>query len=70
MPSAAEIRQAGVKFNLGSSKNLFDVKFNKSGGRLEIPRLLVIDQTEILFRNLQSFGNTRSEERNYRKLAD
>jgi hypothetical protein len=70
MPSAAELRQAGVKFKLGSSKNLFDVKFNKSRGRLEIPRLLVIDQTEILFRNLQSFGNTRSEERNYRKLAD
>jgi hypothetical protein len=55
MPSAAELRQAGVKFKLGSSKNLFDVKFNKSRGRLEIPRLLVIDQTEILFRNLQAF---------------
>jgi hypothetical protein len=56
MPSAAELRQAGVKFKMGSSKNLFDVKFNKSRGKLEIPRLLVIDQTEILFRNVQAFG--------------
>ncbi|KAL6296618.1 hypothetical protein ACE6H2_004760 [Prunus campanulata] len=33
-PNMAELHQAGVKFNVGTSKSLFDIKF--SSGVLEI----------------------------------
>ncbi|KAK9200732.1 hypothetical protein WN944_015930 [Citrus x changshan-huyou] len=46
--------QAGVKFQLGSSANLFDITFNAKG-ILEIPLLRISETTEILFRNLQAF---------------
>lgn len=53
IPSATELHQAGVKFKLGSSKNLFDIKFKN--GILEIPRLEIVGATELLFRNLLAF---------------
>jgi hypothetical protein len=54
-PSVAELHRAGIKFNLGSSINVLHIKFDDNEGTLEIPRLMILDQTEILFRNLQAF---------------
>ncbi|KAL5764962.1 hypothetical protein ACOSQ2_017556 [Xanthoceras sorbifolium] len=38
-PTITELHQAGVKFRVGSSKSLFDVRFDK--GTLEIPKLRI-----------------------------
>ncbi|KAI5596191.1 hypothetical protein BDE02_03G190200 [Populus trichocarpa] len=54
-PSVAELHRAGIKFKLGSSKNLLDIKFDENEGTLEIPQLQIGKRTEILFRNLQAF---------------
>lgn len=53
--SVQELHQAGVKFNptAGSTKNLFDIKFNQ--GILEIPFLTLYDTTERFYRNLIAF---------------
>lgn len=53
VPSITHLYRAGVKFQLSSSKNVLDIKFKN--GILEIPRLQIVDQTEILLRNLQAF---------------
>lgn len=53
VPSVAELHQAGVPFELGSGKNLLNIKFQK--GILEIPSLQIDDSTEILLRNLKAF---------------
>ncbi|KAF8392726.1 hypothetical protein HHK36_023075 [Tetracentron sinense] len=51
MPCVTELRQAGVKFKRGSTTGSFlDIKF--SNGVLEIPPVLIQDQTETLLRNL------------------
>lgn len=54
-PSVKELHQAGVKFVLSSSKNLLDIKFDRNKGRLEIPRLQFVDDSEIIIRNMQAF---------------
>ncbi|KAK1587526.1 hypothetical protein Q3G72_013845 [Acer saccharum] len=51
--SATELHQAGVKFEVGSRKNLFDISFKD--GIMVIPNLKIIDESEGLFRNLQVF---------------
>jgi hypothetical protein len=62
VPTASQLHQSGVKFNLPEDGKLFKlpedeklcrIKFNK--GSLEIPQLEIHDGTEILFRNLQAF---------------
>ncbi|PPR97725.1 hypothetical protein GOBAR_AA22931 [Gossypium barbadense] len=53
IPSAMELQQAGVKLRPGSSKNLFDIRFNN--GVLEIPQLLVMDRTKVIFKNLMAY---------------
>jgi hypothetical protein len=50
--SASQLDEAGVKFKVGSSNCLFDLKFTK--GVLEIPRLKLNNNTESLFRNLMA----------------
>nr|XP_034912581.1 putative UPF0481 protein At3g02645 isoform X5 [Populus alba] len=55
IPSVAELHQAGMKFKLGSSINLLDIKFDDNKGTLEIPHKIIDDHTEILLRNLQAF---------------
>ncbi|KAF8387638.1 hypothetical protein HHK36_026291 [Tetracentron sinense] len=51
MPCVTELRQAGVKFKKGNMTCSFlDIKFKD--GVLEIPPLLIQDQTETLLRNL------------------
>ncbi|KAI3911580.1 hypothetical protein MKW92_013473 [Papaver armeniacum] len=60
-PSATELSRAGVKFKKGSTENgFYDIKFNS--GVLEIPPILIQDQTELLFRNLiacEQFSDAR-----------
>ncbi|KAF5938978.1 hypothetical protein HYC85_023237 [Camellia sinensis] len=53
IPSATELREAGVKFKVSSSKNLFDIKF--SGNILEIPYIQIADPTERLLRNIIAY---------------
>ncbi|KAB2619119.1 hypothetical protein D8674_014988 [Pyrus ussuriensis x Pyrus communis] len=53
VPSMTKLHQAGVKFKARSSNNLFDICFE--GRSLEIPNLLIQDDTELLLRNLVAF---------------
>ncbi|KAI3838160.1 hypothetical protein MKW92_016895, partial [Papaver armeniacum] len=60
LPSATELRLAGVTFKKGSAQGSFlDIKFS-STGILEIPPLCIYDETDPLLRNLiaceQSYG--------------
>ncbi|KAM5561512.1 hypothetical protein ABKV19_022221 [Rosa sericea] len=48
-----ELDRAGVKFKVGSSKNLFDIRF--TDGVLEVPKLTLSDETWIRIRNLLAF---------------
>ncbi|CAL8105282.1 unnamed protein product [Prunus armeniaca] len=52
-PSVTELYHAGVKFKVGSRKNIFDIRF--TDGILEIPKIAVEDHTEISLRNLLAF---------------
>ncbi|RXH72451.1 hypothetical protein DVH24_012135 [Malus domestica] len=53
VPSMTKLRQAGVRFKARSSKNLFDICFKD--GILEIPNLMIEDDSEIVLRNLIAF---------------
>ncbi|KAB1212254.1 hypothetical protein CJ030_MR5G025022 [Morella rubra] len=53
VPSLTELHQAGVKFKVGSSRNLFDIHFEK--GILEIPRFNVGPVSELIIRNIVAF---------------
>ncbi|ESR59123.1 hypothetical protein CICLE_v10018106mg [Citrus x clementina] len=53
VPGAKELHQAGVKFKVGSSQNLLDIKFEK--GIFEIPFIPVFAKTQLLCRNLLAF---------------
>ncbi|XP_059446781.1 UPF0481 protein At3g47200-like [Corylus avellana] len=53
IPSATEIKEAGVKFKKLEGVNLFDIKFNN--GVMEIPPLQIDDGLESLFRNLIAY---------------
>lgn len=53
IPTMTELHRAGVKFKVGSSKNLFDIRF--SNGVLEIPKLTISDETELTIRNFLAF---------------
>ncbi|KAJ0099887.1 hypothetical protein Patl1_21175 [Pistacia atlantica] len=52
-PTITELEQAGVKFKVGSSKYFSDITFKN--GILEIPKLLIVADTEILFMNLLAY---------------
>ncbi|KAM3731322.1 hypothetical protein ACB098_12G154100 [Castanea mollissima] len=52
-PNATQLHPAGVRFKVGSPKNLFDIKFKN--GILEISNILIHDDTEAFFRNLIAF---------------
>ncbi|KAG6706457.1 hypothetical protein I3842_07G223000 [Carya illinoinensis] len=53
MPCMTELHQAGVRFEVGSSKNLFDIEFVK--GILKIPKLTICGETELSIRNMVAF---------------
>ncbi|PRQ18170.1 hypothetical protein RchiOBHm_Chr7g0203021 [Rosa chinensis] len=52
-PSIEELQRAGIQFKVGSNNNLFDIRFED--GILEIPKLEVVDSTEVILRNLVAF---------------
>ncbi|KAK2993760.1 hypothetical protein RJ640_025067 [Escallonia rubra] len=50
IPSAAELKEAGIEFKRGSSHCLLDIEYSK--GVLEVPLIRADDHTEIVLRNL------------------
>ena len=63
MPTVTELHRAGVKFRPAPSKNMFDMSF--SNGVLEIPKLIISDETELTIRNLLAFEQCQFEKNNY-----
>jgi hypothetical protein len=55
MPSVTELHEAGVRFQVLRSKNLFDIKFDKKKGILQIPSLILSVETELTIRNSLAF---------------
>ena len=53
MPGAKELHHSGVKFNVGTSKNPFDITFDK--GIIKIPFVTIYDDTESFYRNVLAF---------------
>ena len=49
--SATQLHEAGVKFQVNSSKCLLDITFDLKNGMLEMPCLELYDETEALIRN-------------------
>ncbi|PON86708.1 hypothetical protein TorRG33x02_175400 [Trema orientale] len=58
IPSVTELYQAGVKFEVGSTRSLFDIQFRK--GTLVIPHLRIRKSTESFFLNLVAFEQCHS----------
>ena len=66
IPSATQLHEAGVRFELGSKKEcLLDIVYRRSDGVLKIPRLKLGDRCESLFRNLIAFEQCHYEEDRY-----
>ncbi|KAL5714329.1 hypothetical protein ACHQM5_016308 [Ranunculus cassubicifolius] len=64
IPCVTELRQAGVKFKIGSKTGSFlDIKF--ADGVMTIPPILIQDQTDILLRNLIAFEQCRDRKSTY-----
>ncbi|KAM5574680.1 UPF0481 protein [Rosa sericea] len=59
-PCIEELKRAGVKFKIGSTKNLFDIRFKD--GILEIPKLVISDSTELVLRNLIALEQCRRKD--------
>ncbi|KAJ0019953.1 hypothetical protein Pint_31162 [Pistacia integerrima] len=57
--TVTELHQAAVKFKVGSSSHLLNIRFKY--GTLEIPKLTLDDATEALLRNLQDFQGLNCE---------
>ncbi|KAL4632329.1 hypothetical protein ACB092_04G042600 [Castanea dentata] len=55
--SATQLHEAGVKFEAGTSKCYFVIKFEK--GVLKIPSIELNDQTEVVTRNIMTLEQTR-----------
>jgi hypothetical protein len=53
LPSATSLAEARIKFKMGISKSILDIKF--IDGVLEIPPLVIHDTIETVFRNLISY---------------
>ncbi|XP_008245715.1 PREDICTED: UPF0481 protein At3g47200-like [Prunus mume] len=58
IPSMTQLYRAGVKFKMGSSTNIFDIRFNIDDGILEIPKITISDQSEVTLTNLLVFEQT------------
>ena len=57
--SLTELREAGVKFKVASTKDLLDIQF--TAGVLEIPCIKVTEDTEAFFRNIIAFEQCHCE---------
>ncbi|KAL6183496.1 hypothetical protein ACLB2K_044907 [Fragaria x ananassa] len=53
LPGMTELQKDGVKFKVGSSKNLFDIRF--LNGVLEIPKIVIGSETEYIVRNIIAY---------------
>ncbi|KAM4126181.1 hypothetical protein ACB094_01G368700 [Castanea mollissima] len=53
--SATQLHEAGVKFQVNSSKCLLDITFDFKNGVLEMPCLELYDETEAVIRNVMAF---------------
>ncbi|KAH7841553.1 hypothetical protein Vadar_031395 [Vaccinium darrowii] len=53
IPTARDLREAGLSFRKGSSNNILDIEYAK--GVIKIPRFDIQDSSEIVFRNLIAF---------------
>ncbi|CAD5172755.1 unnamed protein product [Musa acuminata subsp. malaccensis] len=54
IPSATQLKVAGIQFKMKTrAKSFLDITFQN--GKLEIPQLVVDDQTNVLFKNLIAF---------------
>ncbi|KAM3714906.1 hypothetical protein ACJW31_01G368600 [Castanea mollissima] len=61
--SATQLHEAGVKFQVNSSKCLHDITFDFKNGVLEMPCLELYDQTEAVIRNVMAFEQCCFEEK-------
>ncbi|KAM5564530.1 UPF0481 protein [Rosa sericea] len=59
-PSMTELYRAGVKFKVGSGKNMFDIRFKD--GTLQIPKITISDQSEVNLTNLLVFEQSQCKE--------
>ncbi|XP_050365850.1 UPF0481 protein At3g47200-like [Argentina anserina] len=59
-PSMTELYKAGVKFKVGSGKNMFDIRFKD--GTLQIPKITFSDQSEVNLTNLLVFEQSQCKE--------
>ncbi|XXG86945.1 hypothetical protein AAC387_Pa11g1752 [Persea americana] len=53
IPSATELQEAGVRFQLKQASSFLEVRFEQ--GLMEMSRLWISDETNILFRNFMAF---------------
>ncbi|CAK9155882.1 unnamed protein product, partial [Ilex paraguariensis] len=64
-----DLQEAGIAFKVDEgSNNLFDIKFNN--GLMEIPRLLIGDDTESILRNLIAYEQFLPDETHRRYVTD
>ncbi|KAK1583786.1 hypothetical protein Q3G72_026916 [Acer saccharum] len=67
-PTIMELHRAGVKFEIGSNKHLFDIRFDKIKGTLEIPKLRILNVSRY-FKNLQMFEELHCEKNHVNDYA-
>ncbi|KAK1582404.1 hypothetical protein Q3G72_014599 [Acer saccharum] len=67
-PTITELHRAGVKFKVGSNKHLFDIRFDKIKGILEIPKLRILNVSRY-FKNLQMFEELHCEKNHVNDYA-
>ena len=63
MYSATQLHEAGVKFEVGTSKCYYDIKFEK--GVLKIPSFQIETRTEVVARNIIALEQTQYIENAY-----
>ncbi|XP_075661295.1 UPF0481 protein At3g47200-like [Castanea sativa] len=61
--TATQLHEVGVKFKVIASESCFDIKVEK--GVLEIPRLVLNDRVEVVYRNIIALEQTRYIEEGY-----
>jgi hypothetical protein len=63
MPSVTQLHEAGVRFQVSRSKNLFDIIFDKKKGILKIPSFILSAETELTIRNSLAFEQCHYSEK-------
>ncbi|TXG65662.1 hypothetical protein EZV62_006937 [Acer yangbiense] len=61
LPTITELHRAGVKFEVGSNKHIFDIMFDKIKGTMEIPKSRLSNVSSYYFKNLQMFETLHCE---------